>query len=159
MTTKRQPPNEGLSSCVFQVEILIEDSHHAVALEKLIRGLNAGGFDDYRIASGIRLGELIDQKKSSGVETSAIPIPSPQANTPASSASNASDSGSFSQIRTFMKTNKLIRLIVNRGLGIKLSIPCRIINIDEAEHLITVYHVDEKQVYTFRLNEIEDFLE
>jgi hypothetical protein len=46
---------------------------------------------------------------------------------------------------------------VNKGLGIKLSIPCRIINVDENESLITVYHVDEKQVYSFRLNEIEDF--
>lgn len=58
-----------------------------------------------------------------------------------------------------MKSNTLVRLLINRGFGVSMNIPCRIINMDESERLITAYHVDEKQVYTFRMNEIEDIVE
>lgn len=158
--TKRDLPEEGPSSYLFRVEVMIEDNHHAAALEKLIRGLNAGAFDDYRITSGIQLGELIEARQARGGVSTPIPIESQQQQeAPVSAAVSTAVNEGFAPIREFMKSNKLIRLIVNKGLGIKLSIPCRIINMDEDEHLITVYHVDEKQVYTFRLNEIEDFLE
>ncbi|QNK56051.1 hypothetical protein [Paenibacillus sp. PAMC21692] len=156
---KRKPPGTKLSSFVFQVDIMIEDRHHAQALEKLIAGLNGAEFDDYRITSGIRLGELIDERTIEGAVPEPIPIVPQQAKSETSAKADSVPSDGFAPIRAFMKSNKLIRLIVNRGLGIKLSIPCRIINMDEGEHLITVYHVDEKQVYTFRLNEIEDFIE
>lgn len=159
--TKPAPAEEGLSSYVFQVEIMIEDSHHGIALEKLIRGLNAGGYADYRIMSGIRLGEKIQERKTDSAPAATIPITPEPAVQPAvqTTENKAVGEDVFAQIRSFMKSNKLIRLIVNRGFGIKLSIPCRIINMDEAEQIITVYHVDEKQVYTFRMTEIEDFLE
>jgi hypothetical protein len=61
------------------------------------------------------------------------------------------------QFREYMEQNKLIRLKIHKGLGVSLNIPGRIINIDEVNELLTVYHVDEKQVYTFKLNEIDDF--
>ncbi|WP_127531210.1 hypothetical protein [Paenibacillus kobensis] len=61
------------------------------------------------------------------------------------------------QFREYMSQNKLIRLRINKGLGVSLNIPGRIINLDEEASLITVYHVDEKQVYTFKLNEIDDY--
>jgi len=61
------------------------------------------------------------------------------------------------QFREYMKQNKLIRLRINKGLGVSLNIPGRIINLDEEAAMITVYHVDEKQVYTFKLNEIDDY--
>ncbi|PWW01139.1 hypothetical protein DFQ01_11029 [Paenibacillus cellulosilyticus] len=74
------------------------------------------------------------------------------------SSSHASPFASIAaQFREYMEKNKLIRLKVNKGLGVSLSIPGRIINVDEASELLTVYHVDEKQVYTFKLNEIDDF--
>lgn len=77
------------------------------------------------------------------------------------SSSTASSTSPFAsiaaQFREYMDKNKLIRLKVNKGLGVSLSIPGRIINLDEASELLTVYHVDEKQVYTFKLNEIDDF--
>ena len=61
------------------------------------------------------------------------------------------------QFRECMKQNKLIRLKVNKGMGVTLNIPGRIINLDEESSMLTVYHVDEKQVYTFKLNEIDDY--
>jgi hypothetical protein len=139
------------NSYVFQVELLIESGNNAEALEKLIKTLNQGAITDYRILNGIQLGQLIDQRKSELPGRQPVPIASP-----AKPNTSASNSG-LDSIRAFMKSNKLIRLIVNKGLGIKLSIPCRILNVDEDGNLITVYHVDEKQVYTFRMNEIEDF--
>ncbi|QAY65072.1 hypothetical protein [Paenibacillus protaetiae] len=57
------------------------------------------------------------------------------------------------------KSNQLIRLIVNKGFGVKLNIPCRIIQADEQSNKLTVYHVDEKQVYSFTLTEIEEIIE
>lgn len=160
--TKPKPAEDGPSSYVFQVEIMIEDSHPGIALEKLLRGLNAGGYDDYRIMSGIKLGERIQARASDSSSATPIPIvpePKETAAAPVTAEEKAAYEDVFAQIRSFMKSNKLIRLIVNRGFGITLSIPCRIINLDEAEQMITVYHVDEKQVYTFRMTEIEDFLE
>lgn len=150
-STKQQP------SYVFQVEVMIENEHHATALERLLHGLNRGGFLDYRVTSGIKLGELIDERTAQAKATTAVPIVSPPASTPAPVIERSMPG--LDQIRSYMKKNTLIRLIVNRGLGIKLNIPCRIINIDDQESLVTVYHVDEKQVYTFRLNEVEDFVE
>ncbi|WP_372635692.1 hypothetical protein [Cohnella sp.] len=63
------------------------------------------------------------------------------------------------RIRFFIETSKLIRININKGRGIKLSIPCRVLNYDADKQLITAYHVDEKQVYTVGLNEIDDFVE
>lgn len=154
-------PSARTNSYVFQVELLVEGDRNGTALEKLLKSLNQGDFADYRILNGIQLGQLIDQRKSELPGRQPVPVP-PAAKAAAppiasvASAASASNHG-LDSIRAFMKSNKLIRLIVNKGLGIKLSIPCRILNIDEEGNLITVYHVDEKQVYTFRLNEIEDF--
>ncbi|GLX65692.1 hypothetical protein [Paenibacillus glycanilyticus] len=149
------------NSYVFQVELLIEGDSNGAALEKLIKSLNQGGYTDYRILNGIQLGRIIDQRKSELPGIQQIPVPpfvKPAAPAPATAASAVpSINNGLESFRACMKNNKLIRLIVNKGLGIKLSIPCRILNIDEQGHLVTVYHVDEKQVYTFRLNEIEDF--
>lgn len=179
----KQSPASGSGSFIYNIEVLVEGKTHALALERLIHSLNRSGFLDYRVTSGIQLGAQIDNRKASAPGWSEVPIgTSPpgsaaamarqQSGTPQAAGDKAgmppAASGKkgiqeldglngFDKIRAIMKNNTLIRLIVNKGLGIKLSIPCRIINIDENENLITVYHVDEKQVYTFRLNEIEDF--
>jgi hypothetical protein len=63
------------------------------------------------------------------------------------------------RIHGYIAGNRLVRLTVNRGRGVKLSVPCRIINLDETMAAVTVYHVDEKKVYTFGLYEIDDFIE
>jgi len=156
------------TSYVYNVQLLIEDDHHASALAQLLNKLNTAQFADYKIVSGIELGQEIDTRLNSASSKTTIPIQ--RTETKAKAASNANKPASPKQqndqfslsmevFRQCKSKNKLIRLIVNRGLGIKASIPCRVINLDENELLITVYHVDEKQVYTFRLNEIEDFIE
>jgi hypothetical protein len=161
---EKLPSSQNQSSYVFNIEVLVEGKNNAAALETLLHALNNTGFVDYRILSGIKLGELIDERKQNAATAQDIPLqadsnevkPKPKAaDKPA--PHSLEHLSYFDKIRAIMKNNTLIRLIVNKGLGIKLSIPCRIINMDEAENIITVYHVDEKQVYTFRLNEIEDF--
>ncbi|RJE84635.1 hypothetical protein D3P07_22140 [Paenibacillus sp. 1011MAR3C5] len=155
--TKKQSDKQQ-QTFIFNVEIMVEDGHHAHALEKLIQGLNRSEWSDYRITSGIQLGSLIDQQLAEASGAAPVPIPAQASESAKATDDISAEQDGFGPIRTYMKSNTLIRLIVNRGLGIKLNIPCRIINMDERENLITVYHVDEKQVYTFRMNEIEDFI-
>lgn len=57
----------------------------------------------------------------------------------------------------FKENGILVRFSIVKGKGIKLSIPCRVINFDPSEEIVTVYHVDEKKVYSLKLNEIDDF--
>ena len=154
----KQPESNSSSSFLFQVEILIEDNHHTTALEQLIHQLNQNKFSDYRITSGIQLGEKIERVLHSAEVHQDVPVTLAPETKADSESKDISDNEGLGQIRVFMKNKSLIRLIVNRGFGVKMNIPCRIINIDDSDHLITVYHVDEKQVYTFRLNEIEDFI-
>ncbi|WP_169085391.1 hypothetical protein [Paenibacillus sp. PL91] len=163
---EKHPSSLNQSSFVFNIEVLVEGSNNAVALEKLLHALNNHSeLVDFRILSGIKLGELIDERKQNAAATQDVPVQAVESNEVKSHAKSADKLEApsfetlsyFDKIRAIMKNNTLVRLIVNKGLGIKLNIPCRIINMDEAENIITVYHVDEKQVYTFRLNEVEDF--
>ncbi|WP_028594194.1 hypothetical protein [Paenibacillus assamensis] len=62
------------------------------------------------------------------------------------------------QINDHIKKQRLIRLHINKGHGVKLSIPCRILNFDPDSQLMNVYHVDEKQVYAYYINEIEEMI-
>jgi hypothetical protein len=64
----------------------------------------------------------------------------------------------INQIEEFKKNNTLIRLSIVKGKGIKLSVPCRILNYEEASKYVTIYHVDEKKVYQYSLNEIDDLI-
>lgn len=63
-----------------------------------------------------------------------------------------------SQIEALVTSRKLVRVVVNKGRGVQESLPCRFLNFREDDQMLTVYHVDESKVYTFHLNEIEDFL-
>ncbi|WP_051287297.1 hypothetical protein [Paenibacillus taiwanensis] len=60
------------------------------------------------------------------------------------------------QIEQYIQHQTLTRLSINKGKGIKMSLPCRILNYDSSSQLLNVYHVDEKQVYAFHLYEIEE---
>ncbi|MBD3917615.1 hypothetical protein H8B09_02535 [Paenibacillus sp. PR3] len=180
------PTNNGQQTHLFQVEILVEGETNAKAMEHLLHVLNNGGFPDFRVLSGSAMGRLIDsmrEQHQNGQLNAAQSAPEAQTHTgttspatakvrsnagntsnrksvqpPSSTVSSTSPFASIAaQFREFMEQNKLIRLKINKGLGVSLSIPGRIINVDEATELLTVYHVDEKQVYTFKLNEIDDF--
>jgi hypothetical protein len=177
------PTNNGQQTHLFQVEILVEGETNAKAMEYLMHVLNNGDFPDFRVLSGSTLGRLIDSMREqhqkgqlnapqstpaaqthTETTTSAAAKVSPSAGKTSNRKQDqhaASSTSPFAaiaaQFREYMDKNKLIRLKVNKGLGVSLSIPGRIINLDDASELLTVYHVDEKQVYTFKLNEIDDF--
>ena len=150
-------------SYIYQVELLLEDEDHASAFEQLIHKLNEAKFIDYKVLAGIALGDEIQSRKQKASEVKNVPIAAKESSKSQKKAAKAEQASQLDMgieaIKLCKDKNKLIRLIVNRGLGIKLSIPCRVINVDEKDFLVTVYHVDEKQVYTFRLSEIEDFIE
>ncbi|MDQ0058889.1 hypothetical protein [Paenibacillus harenae] len=166
---KKPQTSADISSYIFQIEVLVEGATNGEALEQLLRHLNNGGFPDYRIQSGVQLGQVLDERKAAAQTQQPVPIQLPRHEKPKSkpapvepvttSAASVSVGNGFERIKQIIKKNSLIRLVVNKGLGITLNIPCRILNMNENENLITVYHVDEKQVYTFRLNEIEDYME
>ncbi len=142
-------------SFLFQVDILVNAKSNGSALEHLLRVLNTGEFADFRIGTGIMLGQVIEEalkRENNPAKT----LPAGTA-TPKASAPQVDELET--RIRQYIDTNKLIRLNVNKGRGVKLSIPCRILRFDAPGQLLTVYHVDEKQVHTFKLFEIDDFLE
>ena len=177
---KRDNQEENDRSFLFQVDILVNARTNGAALEHLLHILNSGEFADFRVGSGIMLGQTIDEAlkrekktpqddapqaaaatdkaKSAGAKTKNAPAPEDAAAT--KSATDVPLSSEMEQrIGHYIETKKLIRLNVNKGRGVKLSIPCRIFGFDAASQLLTVYHVDEKQVHTFKLFEIDDFLE
>ncbi|MCD9022837.1 hypothetical protein K7P76_13515 [Cohnella sp. NL03-T5] len=129
------------------MDINISAPNKGAALEQLLRVLNSADFVDYRIGSGIQPGNLVEEPepvtppKKTAAKTPAQPNPLEL------------------RIREYIGNNKLIRLNINKGRGVKMSIPCRVINFDASNQLLTVYHVDEKQVYSFGLNEIDDFVD
>ncbi|CAM3746991.1 hypothetical protein COLU111180_06455 [Cohnella lubricantis] len=129
-------------SYLFQVEILVHAPTNGAAMEQLLHDLNQGSFADYRIQSGIQLGHQIEKELSEAAEASQL-------------LTDALDS----RIRGYIQSNQLIRITINKGKGVKLSWPCRVVNFDPALELLTLYHVDEKKVYTVNLNEVDDFVD
>ncbi|AZK48163.1 hypothetical protein [Paenibacillus lentus] len=175
---------------LFNVEILVKSKSNAVALQSLLQLLNSGEqIIDYRINSGIELGEVIDSllaaKKQSIIsrsykrlttntstkqESSDISHDKADDNSEATDktkiAPNAENSfaavamsGNFQEwIQKYISENRLVRLLINRN-GERVNIPCRILNFQVETYTINVYHVDEKQVYTFTLSEVIDFMD
>lgn len=150
---------------LFTVEILIEDASNGLAMEKLLHLLNVETVKDYQIVSGIELGKLIELNKNKE-STSPIHISKKAAGTPPKAPATAAKATTVSgtankiieQLESYKANNTLIRLTVIKGQGIKLNLPCRILNYDDSNQNVTVYHVDEKKVYLFKLNEIEDYV-
>lgn len=136
---------------LFIVEVLIEDATNGQALEKLLHILNSNLVKDYQIKTGMELGKLIElntRSKSASAEIQPKPIEAEQSK-PGTTIQE--------QLEHFKKNNSLIRLTIVKRHGIKLSLPCRILNYDADLQHVTVYHVDEKKVYSFNLNEIDDY--
>jgi len=129
-------------SYLFQVEILVHAPTNGAAMEQLLHSLNEGQFADYRIQSGVQLGQQIEKELAQ-----------------ADSASQLLTDALDTRIREYIQSNRLIRVNINKGKGVKLSWPCRVVNFDPNLELLTLYHVDEKKVYSVKLNEIDDFVE
>ncbi|AIQ51780.1 hypothetical protein [Paenibacillus sp. FSL R7-0331] len=161
---------------LFNVDILINARTNPLALQYLLEILNNNSdkVTDFKINSGLELGRSIDTllrsaKAALNQEPVQPPVPfkmpvkpdSKKAGTtekPAA-AKSAADSpvDAFAKIRQYIKNNQLVRLRTNRP-GNQVSMPCRILNFDEESSTISVYHVDEKQVYTFKIYEIDEFV-
>ncbi|WP_027085470.1 hypothetical protein [Cohnella panacarvi] len=162
--SQKKPDSDG--AYLFQVDVMLHASSNGAALEQLLRVLNSGNFADYRIGSGIRLGSAIEQALAQTTQTVPIPIkehvksPGKEPVNAKPHAKEASKTNPLEiRIRHFIQSNQLIRLNINKGRGVKMSLPCRVVNYDPSNQMLTVYHVDEKQVYTVLLNEIDDFIE
>jgi hypothetical protein len=143
-----QKSKDMMKGHLFTVEILLEDASNGQALEKLLHLLNSSEIKDYKIRKGIELGKLIELNL----------IENQKKTFPSSKRGEADSQQIIQRLEAFKQNNTLVRLIVMKGKGIKLNIPCRILNYDSDTHNVSVYHVDEKQVYLFNLNEIEDFV-
>ncbi|RUT29496.1 hypothetical protein EJP77_14020 [Paenibacillus zeisoli] len=168
---------------LFNVDILIKDKSNAMALQALIQLLNSGNLVDYRIKSGVELGEIIEatlSAKRQAMISKAFRHPAEELASKAQvkeepkapAAKSAPDSGKAnsnpmenmndaaiqSWIQDYVTNNKLVRLSIERNRE-RTAIPCRILNYAPDTRTLSVYHVDEKQVYTFRLNEIIDLVD
>lgn len=189
MNTQQSKEDTGY---LFNVDILIKNDSSAQALQLLIEILNGNNqVMDFKIQSGITLGETIDkllQSKNKVVipktelmrpqliesnNINTIRKKLVQATSPTATTNTATTKGSITTnknkqtslehpedprtwIKSCIKDNRLVRLTANRQ-GQHLDIPCRILNFDEEQQYVNVYHVDEKQVYSFKLNEIDSF--
>lgn len=146
--------HRGKKGYLFTVDILVEGYGNGIALERLINLLNSEQIKDYRITKGIELGKIIEASLLEGKPVPAqIPLPkeAPKAE------EKVDDKRLTALIDTYKRDNTLVRLTAMKGKGVKLSIPCRILNFDETAETLTVYHVDEKKVYQFHLTEVDDF--
>lgn len=149
--------NSNKSGHLFTVEILLEELSNGLALEKLLQTFNqSDSIKDYKILSGIELGKLIEANKTSDRSvTHARNTSSAASASTASSASLSSDL--IEQFERLKRENTLVRLTIVKARGPKYDIPCRILHCDPVEEIITTYHVDDKKVYTFKFNEIDNF--
>ncbi len=188
---------------LFQVEILLENSSHALAIAALMQVLNHEKVKDFRITGGMELGKIIEAALQAAPTSNAAPAaskgkgptakqPTPIVNTqipaqapnpvsahppataptPASTPAPAPAPTKATKVYTdadkdklqselleeYRQSGTLIRLTVVKAKGVKLSMPCRILNFDASNSQLTIYHVDEKRVYSFKLNEIEDMV-
>ncbi|WP_438349587.1 hypothetical protein ACP8HI_02605 [Paenibacillus sp. FA6] len=170
---------------LFNVDILIKNQSNAIALQLLIEMMNQSEHIlDFRVKSGMKLGGIIDTlleiknnppttqtnipnstasnhnkigKGEKSVSQSRVVKPIIQRSTPKLISPNTKPiEDPRNWIRSCIIDNRLVRLTANRQ-GQHFNIPCRILNFDEEKQYINIYHVDEKQVYSFNLNEIDSF--
>lgn len=172
---KKNPEKQ--AGFLFNVEILVEGSSNGIALEKLTQLLNNESVVDYKINSGIILGKIIDatieanQKELSFKKDLRKTQDSKEAAKEAKELKDAKESKTIKPpdpendnkqilnlIDYFKEHGTLVRLSIVKGKGVKLSMPCRILNYDAEMGNVSVYHVDEKKVYLLKLYEIDDFI-
>lgn len=170
-------------SYLFRLEVTVQAPNRDTALEQLIHSLQAGCIADYRILSDVRLEGATGAKPAapSQPETAAQaqdrepaepkahpaqrPPAAPAAQLPpapqqAHPAATSSVGGELeARLQSYIDSNRLLRLHVNKGRGVKLDFPCRMLHLDPETRNLTVYHVDEKKVYVIPLNEVDEIIE
>ncbi|MGW9526362.1 hypothetical protein ACWHAM_01165 [Paenibacillus terrae] len=179
----KKESNQDETSYLFNVDVLVKGRSNVEALQFLLNLLTQHEqIADSRVQSGIELGNLIEaalhlkkqsavngssdaatalaekfsKKKSNVALTNKPPAVQEikQAHVQSKPASQQ-ELSTYDWIKRYIHDNTLVRLIVNRYGG-QRSIPCRILNLDHENNLLSVYHVDEKQVYSFKMNEIDE---
>lgn len=164
MTTNKKNASAQDEGFLFSIEVLVKGKTNGHALETLTHLLNHDAVVDYRVLKGITLGQVIDaaiEMAEKNKKTAATSKRNEQTDSTPSKATPKSKPVEYpivEPIKQYIEDRKLVRLTVVKGKGVKLSIPCRILNYDQASSSITVYHVDEKKVYTFQLSEIDDLV-
>jgi hypothetical protein len=152
---------------LFHVDVVIEDHNKLIAQETLntllsIEQIKYFQFESETPQTGEIQNDLHHSKKKENTKT----IDSKSQETKHTEAKNVETKHKanagyldvISQIETFIKNNTLIRLSIVKSRGVKLSVPCRVLNYEDATQNVTVYHVDEKKVYQYSLNEIDDLV-
>ncbi|WP_151735421.1 hypothetical protein [Paenibacillus tengchongensis] len=155
---------------LFNVDILVNARTNPLALQYLLEMLNSNEkITDFNINSGLELGRTIDnllrsakialKQETAAPEAIKLPVKQAEKRQPPVAPKPPAEGPAevFRTIRQYIQNKQLVRLRTNQR-GKQSSMPCRILNFDEAANTISVYHVDEKQVYTFHLNEIDEFM-
>lgn len=159
--TSADTNNEG--EFLFNVDIMIHSKSNALALQSLLEMLNAQDqIADFRIQSGIKLGTRIEQalKQSAVSDLNLKPIhkSAPDSSSESTYKEEVDRSPSEKWFVTAMKEGRLIRLDIRDKSGKGKSLPCRVLNFDAISKLVSIYHVDEKQVYSIHTSEIEKYI-
>ncbi|PYI57211.1 hypothetical protein [Paenibacillus flagellatus] len=170
MDREKQAPDK--KKHLFTVDILIEEPTNSLALAALLRALNHPNVSDFRVVQGIEFGKTIERTvQENPGKPFAIPpnkeapgdkaggAQSPQETVkPSGNVGGGKSSLSLENLLEHREKGTLVRIVAVKGKGVKLNIPCRILNFDSEAQQLTIYHVDEKKVYSFKLNEIEDII-
>jgi hypothetical protein len=141
---------------LFQVDVLVEDYNKVMAQETLQGLLRSDKVKYVQMESETHESGQTEElhkpkKREINKAVNSRPLESPPVN----------DTGYrhiINQIEEFKKNNTLIRLSIVKSKGVKLSVPCRVLNYEDTTQNVTIYHVDEKQVYQYSLNEIDDLI-
>lgn len=147
---------------LFHVDVLVEGYNKAMAQEALQALLRSDKVKFVQLASDTPESGQVDEnshkpkKKENAKSTETVPeeikiqVVKP--------VNDAGYRKIIEQIEEFKKNNTLIRLSIVKGKGVKLSVPCRVLNYEDSSQYVTIYHVDEKKVYQYSLNEIDDLV-
>jgi CHAT domain-containing protein len=148
---------------LFHADVLVEGYNKAMAQESLLALLRSDRVKSVQLQSAAppttRPNEEELQKRKK--KEASKPNDSKPSDTKQQEVKHAANDGYrhiINQIEDFKKNNTLIRLSIVKGKGVKLSIPCRILNYEYTSQYVTIYHVDEKKVYQYSLNEIDDLI-
>lgn len=178
----KKESNQDETSYLFNVDVLVKGRSNVEALQFLLNLLSQNEqIADSRIQSGIELGNLIEaalylkkqsaandssnaaakladrlskKKSATGMNKPSVAQEIKQSHAQSKPATQL-ELRTYEWVKRYIQDKTLVRLIVNR-YGKQRSIPCRILNLDHDRNLLSVYHVDEKQVYSFKMNEIDE---
>jgi hypothetical protein len=144
---------------LFHVDVLLEGYNKAMAQEALQALLRSDKVKFVQMESDTpESGRNEDLQKPKKKETSKELKSEESKKQETKPANDAGYRHIINQIEEFKKNNTLIRLSIVKEKGVKLSVPCRVLNYDDTSKYVTIYHVDEKKVYQYSLNEIDDLV-